>query len=380
MTLNSSLNSNSSPTTPSSTGLSHDIKITEVVLYTVIVLIGITGNSLVIHLVRTTRAMQTTTNFLLVNLAAADCLTLLWSTPLHVFSVAVPAHPGGTLGSWLCKIFTANNMAGITLAVSVYTLTLLSIERYHALMKPFSNRRLNEDNVIYAIGATWILATITQIPVFHLTRFDDQTGRCSSPWTARDTAQAMKYFVIAIITTNIFIPITVVSFCYSVLVNGLYCRNTIMAGRSTHGKKCREADIRSKKKIIKLLILITLVFFLCFLPFAVIMVLFASGSFKNYTASEMNHLVIVFEVTKFLMYTNSSLNPILYAFQSTNYRNGFKRILLCISPRSRVGPNGSVHEDTDGTFRDVPLATSNSTNENGGKKSSYGTSVDEERK
>ena len=371
-TTNGSLHSNTSGANAAlSSSLPGDQKIVEAFLYCVIVFLGLVGNSLVIHLVRTTRAMQTTTNYLLVNLAAADCLTLVWSTPLHIFSIAY-THPGGTLGSWLCKLFTANNMAGITLAVSVYTLTLLSVERYHALLKPLSYRRLSEENVIYAIGAAWVLATVTQIPVFHFTKFDDRKGRCSSPWTARDTAQTMKYFVIGIITINIFIPIVVVSVCYSVLVNGLYCRNTIMAGRSTHGKKSREADIRSKKKIIKLLIVVTLAFFLCFLPFAVVMVLFALGSFKNYSPSDMVQLLIVFEVTKFLLYTNSSLNPILYAFQSTNYRNGFKRILLCGTANSRVRPKG---ENTEGTFRQMQPPTSiSSSKEIGGKKSWYGAS------
>jgi len=69
--------------------------------------------------------MRTITNIMLVNLAVADILSLIWSLPKRYFDL-IDSHSSGEAGVWLCRLFTANNMAAITLAVSVYTMILLA--------------------------------------------------------------------------------------------------------------------------------------------------------------------------------------------------------------------------------------------------------------
>ena len=95
------------------------------------------------------------------------------------------------------------------------------------------------------------------------------------------------------------------------------------------------ANVNSeKRKLAVLIIAVTVVFYILFLPFAIFMlhVAFTNRLAKEYTENESN--VEVLNVLSFLIVANSSLNPVLYAFQSENYRKGF-RGLFC--PKNSVG-------------------------------------------
>jgi len=56
-------------------------------LYSFIVFFGVLGNGIVITIVRKTPSMHTTTNFLLMNLAVADLLSLLFCPGFYDFAL-----------------------------------------------------------------------------------------------------------------------------------------------------------------------------------------------------------------------------------------------------------------------------------------------------
>jgi len=50
-----------------------------------------------------------------------------------------------------------------------FTLTVLAVERYHALLKPFSTGlRLKEDNIKQAIALVWISSVLVCLPLSSL--------------------------------------------------------------------------------------------------------------------------------------------------------------------------------------------------------------------
>lgn len=62
----------------------------------------------------------------------------MWSVPYIVFSSLT--HPQGKVGDFLCKFLSINNMSGLSILVPVCTMTVLVVERYHALLKPTPTR------------------------------------------------------------------------------------------------------------------------------------------------------------------------------------------------------------------------------------------------
>lgn len=122
------------------------------VLYSIIAVLGVIGNAMVITIVRKTPSMHTTTNYLLLNLAVADLLTLLLCPGSYDFALA-HVDLEGFIGDFICKLFAGNAIVPITINVAVLTVCTIAVERYLALLKPFrSNLRIDKDKVKYVIA------------------------------------------------------------------------------------------------------------------------------------------------------------------------------------------------------------------------------------
>ena len=81
---------------------------------------------------------RTPINYLLVNLAIADALYAIFVTP-QTFLKNTSTHPGGTIGTVLCKLVTGGCLAWIAGISSVFTLVAIAAERYFAVIYPVSN-------------------------------------------------------------------------------------------------------------------------------------------------------------------------------------------------------------------------------------------------
>ena len=81
---------------------------------------------------------RTPINYLLVNLAIADAMYATFVTPQTFFKI-IPAHPGGAIGTVLCKIVTGGFLAWIAGISSVVTLVAIAAERYFAVIYPAGN-------------------------------------------------------------------------------------------------------------------------------------------------------------------------------------------------------------------------------------------------
>lgn len=107
--------------------------------------------------------MHTTTNFLLANLAVAGLWIAFWSVPFVILNSLTHVHEEG--GQFLCKFLSMNNMSGISIVVSVGTMTLLAVERYFALLKPMNTRlRIEKSAVWKYVTGLWLFATLLNMP------------------------------------------------------------------------------------------------------------------------------------------------------------------------------------------------------------------------
>lgn len=275
--------------------------------YAVIVIIGFIGNSLILTVVKKKRYMHTTTNFVLVNLALADLLTLLWCI-LGIALNGFITHSGGVLGDFLCKFITMNHMAGISLLVAGLTLTLVSVERYNALVNPLNvNLRLTLGNVKYAIAIMWISGFIFVLPLFVVEYWDGTRRTCIMAWTK--PFSAIYWSVLTLVVTVTFL---VVCFCYFNIIRWLYFTKQICAENLTGSS---QDEIQAKRKIVKLFITITVIFMACFFPFVIATVL------------DISTKAVSYKIALFLVYCSCCINPICYALQSTNYRRAFKETI-----------------------------------------------------
>ncbi|XP_015753353.1 PREDICTED: mu-type opioid receptor-like [Acropora digitifera] len=269
---------------------------------------------MVIRIVHKTREMHTTTNYLLANLAVSDAIVIL-IIPMYF------AYSGGfgllveNLGILLCKCVVIGDIA---MASSALTLSVIAVERYHAILKPFSsNLRLNEQNIKKAIALIWISSTVLGFPGFFLKVWNDEKNDCDGPFGSKPNLASKIYMIVNFIFTT-YIPIVVFLFCYGSLIKGLYFSNEICAESTNE-------DNSEKKKLLITFILATSGFILGYGPFSVFHTMIFFGKKIDLPVFKVNAVLI------FLFAISLCLNPVLYAFRSSNFREGFKRIFL---PRS----------------------------------------------
>ena len=124
---------------------------------------GTIGNASVLIIIKRNRTFQTPQNFLLANLSAADITNLTFCA----FSVIpmVTVLPDGVVGTVLCKFFAGFNVPITAIVASIFTLTVLAVERYNAVVR-LQMLQLTRKTVRYAIARTWVASIALSAPLF----------------------------------------------------------------------------------------------------------------------------------------------------------------------------------------------------------------------
>ena len=281
--------------------------------------IGFIGNVLVIRIVHKTRQMHTPTNYLLANMAVSDVITILLYL-CSFFAEGLLGRVSHKFATFACK---AINIVEICIMVSSITLTVLALERYHALLKPFRTElRLSEDNVKKAIVFIWTTSVVICFPQFFFAEWSEEDITCVDPFDI-SKIYTLLYFTIFILQS------TIMFFCYGSLIRGLYFTATICSENDEEGNS-------EKKKLVLTFLLASLAFLIGYGPAIVLCILVASGDNEQNYDSELYS--VPFQISRFLFDLTLCLNPILYAFRSSSYQQEFKRLLICKKPT----PNNDI--------------------------------------
>ena len=280
---------------------------------------GFIGNILIIRIVHKTREMHTTTNYLLANLAASDSIIILMSSFYSVCfgDPEFVASVNDDFAKFSCKSCIV--VMHISVTSSALTLTLLAVERYHAILKPFrSNSRLHEESIKRAIFVIWFLSFAISFPGFFLVW-------SSKKYSCIGSSGVAIYFLIYS-TFSVYIPTVVFLFCYGSLIKGLYFSGTILAENTNE-------DNSEKRKLLVTFILATSGFLIGYGP---ITVLDAVCLGMEISDGLLLKLFCIFGLVFDLILC---LNPVLYAFRSSNFKEGFKRVLFSRCLRSSAQQN-----------------------------------------
>ncbi|CAH3030596.1 unnamed protein product [Porites evermanni] len=285
---------------------------TRVVFYAIISIVGTIGNTLVILAYRNPR-MRSVTNLFIANLAVADLTVCLINTPVAVIYSTLKRWP---FGLFLCKLI--NYIQGITVFASVGTLMAIAADRYRAIVHPLLPR-IRKRHAITIIVAIWIVASIFPFPLFFYQKLDDRSIFCSEEWPS---VEAQKIYTVFVAVALYVIPLTVISLLYF-----LICHNLNSSQATT-----QEGATRARKSVIRMLVIVVVLFLVCWLPFHVMTL------YQNFKPESARQIVFfqVFMFSLWLMFSNSCCNPIVYAVFNRNYRREFGRLLRCQTRGSKL--------------------------------------------
>ncbi|XP_064626453.1 allatostatin-A receptor-like [Lineus longissimus] len=287
------------------------------IIYSLVAIVGFVGNLLVIIVVVSNRQMRNTTNILIVSLAIADLSFIIFCVPFTTVSVTVPVWPFGEI--W-CKI--VQYVTFVTAYVSIYTLALMSFDRYLAVVHAIAAMNLRtERNAYICVTITWIILLAVNVPVcfayniFSYVHEGSERAACIpfDPKGRRDLFTTFLAF-------GFVLPLVAIIILYGFMLNRLLY--SVGAGSQS------AETIRSRKRVTRMVIIVVVIFAVSWLPnHLCFMILY----WRQNPPTE-KYFYIFHSFARILAYANSCVNPILYAFLSENFRKGFRKI-LCLATK-----------------------------------------------
>ncbi|XP_028656377.1 cholecystokinin receptor-like [Erpetoichthys calabaricus] len=347
-----------------------------ILLYSLIFLLSVFGNTLIIIVLILNKRLRTVTNSFLLSLAVSDLMVALFCMPFTL----IPNLLGDFIfGAAMCK--TVAYFMGISVSVSTFSLVAIAIERYSAICNPLKSREWQTRSHAYrVIAATWILSLIIMIPypVFSILQTFVKSNysighTCRLTWPHNQVEQAWYLLLLFVL---FFIPGIVMIIAYGLISRELYrgiqfelsqkkeatahknginglgnvsvtcdegdgcyiqmtkCQNsmemsTLTPGGGTKLDRARsntsEAKLMAKKRVIRMLIVIVAMFFVCWMP------IYSVNTWRAFDRHSANMALSGAPISfiHLLCYTSACVNPIIYCFMNKRFRKAFLATFAC---------------------------------------------------
>lgn len=304
-------------------------KIFTAAAYSIIFPISLVGNFLAIFIVFKNRCTRSVTNILLVNMFVANLLVTFVVMPYTVAYV-FSDNPwiGGTLGSLTCKFI--HFAYALPVAASIFSLLLSSIDRFYAVIYPFKRMGVIR-NAKISTTFIWVASFICMSPYLYMFTVGLDTSNakyyCMIDWSPVDTITALRIFYMVIFVLLYVVPLLFMALLY--LMIGFKLWNRKIPGNVLANVK-RAAD-RAKKKVVKMLVIVVVVFAVLWLP-AHITHMMVYFNFELYI--KIPRIVPV--MFYWLCHSNSAISPLLVLFLSEKFRSSLLAIFKERSPRRRL--------------------------------------------
>ncbi|XP_063285006.1 somatostatin receptor type 5-like [Pelobates fuscus] len=284
------------------------------VIYVLVCVVGFVSNALAIYVVLRYRYMWTTTNIYISSLVLGDLLymlCLLW------FAVET-AYSYWSMGIILCKVFWA-----LTTSVafsSSFFLTIISINDCLQVYFPvFSRNRLGPKAALVISGCTWVICLLLGIPIFRYASLD--SGKSCKVWS-----EATSLYSITITTYQFvlafFVPLALV--CVSLILTANWLKSH---------KKHADPSYTNVREDMILVLALSIVYVVIWLPMHVLEIMSAVGVFTELTET-------VYYLLSIVPYLKCCIYPFLYGLISQSFNDGYKRVLCCAKAKT-------INKDTE---------------------------------
>ncbi|KAL6102469.1 sstr3 [Pungitius sinensis] len=281
-------------------------------IYIVVCAIGLGGNTLVIHIVLHYSKIESVTNIYILNLAIADELFML-GLPFLAVQNTLQSWP---FGSFMCRlVMTVDSINQFT---SIFCLTVMSIDRYLAVVHPIRSSKWRRPLVAKVVnGTVWALSFLVVLPVVIFANIQKEGGTCNIAWPQPANIWRAA-FIIYTSTVGFFGPLLIICLCYLLIVFKIRS-----SGKKVHATSTKRR--KSERKVTRMVVIVVAVFVFCWLPFYALNIINLLVSLPS-EYQGLYYFVVV------LGYANSCANPIVYCFLSDNFKRGFRKA-LCRSTR-----------------------------------------------
>ena len=286
------------------------------VMYAMTMLAALLGNIIIIYIVWKRPTVQSLTSFMFVNMAVADLMVTVFMMPVSIsdlnsdFKWMIP----GLLGEITCRAIPFINHT--TVMASVLCLTVMAIDRFYAFIFPLMGGTPWFRKSKYITPLIWIvsMALMSIVPLYY--KINQKTSKCASygfypPGNIRG-------FMLYLFIVTYFVPLVVISILYGKTAHAIWFRH--VPGNELNENQQHQQEI-SKKRAVRMLIIIVITFAICWLPGQALNLFWAVTRFTIDLPDILMYLAF------WLGHANSAINPWLYIALSTNIRSAFLQML-----------------------------------------------------
>ncbi|XP_006906861.1 C-X-C chemokine receptor type 2 [Pteropus alecto] len=275
-----------------------------VVIYALVFLLSLLGNSLVMLVVLYSRIGRSVTD---VYLAIAD---MLFALTLPIW--AVSKVKGWIYSTILCKMVSL--LKEVNFYSSILLLACISVDRYLAIVHATRTLTQKRHWVKFICLGIWALSLILSLPIFVFRKAfypPNSSPVCYEDIGVNTTRWRMVMRVLPQ-TFGFLLPLLVMLFCYGFTLRTLF-----------------QAHMGQKHRAMRVIFAVVLVFLLCWLPYNLVLVadtFMRLGVIKE-TCERRNDIGRALDATEILGFLHSCLNPLIYAFIGQKFRHGLLKIM-----------------------------------------------------
>ncbi|KAM9827589.1 LOW QUALITY PROTEIN: leukotriene B4 receptor 1 [Neosynchiropus ocellatus] len=264
-------------------------------------ILGFPGNLFVVWSVICRVKKRSVTCVLVLNLALADAFVLL-GAPLFLRYLA--GGRGWEFGSAACKLI--HYLSSVNMYVSIYLISLMSMDRWLAVTRPFMSQRMRTKRSLMAILLlVWVMAFVLSLPMpFYRSNRTIRLGNFSvnycTPYHWNSVGHRVFQYLLETIM-GFVVPFALINTCYSSVI----CR-------------LRSAKFQQRAQGSRLILMIIVAFALFWLPYHVVNILEVIGFLQDNKNVIAAALAARPNVTAFAFFS-SAVNPILYVFAGSSH-------------------------------------------------------------
>ncbi|XP_030643711.1 tachykinin receptor 3-like [Chanos chanos] len=280
------------------------------VAYSSVLAVAVFGNLIVIWIILAHKRMRTVTNYFLLNLAFSDASMAAFNTLIN-FIYAM--HGDWYFGEAYCKF---HNFFPVTAVfASIYSMTAIAVDRYMAIIHPLKPR-LSATATKVVIVCIWALAVVLAFPLCYYSTIRTMPWRtiCYVAWPRSSKDTFMYHIIVALLVY--MLPLLVMAITYTIV--GVTLWGGEIPGDSSDNYL---GQLRAKRKVVKMMIIVVVTFALCWLPYHVYFIVTGlNGRLNRLKSIQQVYLSVLWLAMSSTMY-----NPIIYCCLNGRFRAGFKR-------------------------------------------------------
>ncbi|KAB5575056.1 hypothetical protein PHYPO_G00216410 [Pangasianodon hypophthalmus] len=279
------------------------------VTYSLVLVVGLLLNLTALYAILFRIKNWSPNTIYMINLIVCDTLYIL-TLPFLIYYYSVEKNwPFTEAFCKLIRFLFYTNLYG-----SILFLSCINVHRFIVICHPVRSMGwINARRARYVSVLVWVIVLIFQAPVLYFARSKNGTT-C----TDTTTDELFEYFLSysSFISVIFFlIPFVLVMLCNSLMVHKLIQPSTVRGAISQ----------RSRQKSVRMIVIVLLVFIVCFVPFHLTRSLHYFFRHLKVNCKLLEGSRIAYKISRPLVTINSCIDPILYFMAGQGFRRSLPK-------------------------------------------------------